>query len=42
MILAIGLDLDGQDVVGRVRSTGGEVNGGGAKAGHKKLAGDVS
>ena len=41
-ILAIGLDLDGQDVVGLVRSADGEVNGGGALAGHKKLAGDVS
>jgi len=42
LIEAVGSDLVGQDVVGRVRSAGGEVSGGGAMAGLKKLAGDVS
>ena len=39
--MAVGLDLDGHDWIGRVRSAGGEVNGGGAMAGQRELTDDV-
>ena len=39
--MAVGLDLDGRDWIRRVKSAGGEVNGGGTMAGQRELAGDV-